>query len=248
MALPSSTHRPTKNRLLAALPATARRGLLARAEQVDLRLATILCEPGAAIGHVFFPIDSFVTLVAAAGSPDELEVGLVGNEGMLGATLALGVRVAPLQWQVQGAGRAWRIEAGQFLSELAASPALREALQRYLYVVVVQLAQTVACKRFHLIEARLARWLLMTRDRAHADSFHVTHEDLAYAMGVRRASITRAASSLQRLRFIHYIRGDLQILDGRGLEAASCACYAADNKTYAGLSGKLRDSARLAGQ
>lgn len=231
MAAPS-THRAGRNRLLEALPAAARRSLLARGEQVDLGLAAVLCEPGMLIGHVFFPIDSFVTLVAAAGSPDELEVGLVGSEGMLGATLALGVKVAPLRWLVQGAGRAWRIDARQFLGELANSSALRAALQHYLYVAMVQLAQTAACNRFHLIEARLARRLLMTRDRAHAGKFHVTHENLARIMGVRRASITRAARSLQKRRLIHYSRGDLQILDGLGLEAAACACYSADNDAY----------------
>jgi CRP-like cAMP-binding protein len=231
MAAPS-THRAGRNRLLAALPAAARRSLLARGEQVDLKSAAVLCEPGKLISHVYFPIDSFVTLIAAAGSPDQLEVGLVGSEGMLGATLALGVRVAPLRWLVQGAGRAWRINARQFLGELANSSALRGALQRYLYVAMVQLAQTAVCNRFHLIEARLARWLLMTRDRAHAGNFHVTHENLAHIMGVRRASITRAATSLQKRELIHYSRGDLQILDGRGLEAASCACYAADSDVY----------------
>jgi CRP-like cAMP-binding protein len=222
----------SRNLLLAALPAAARGTLLARGERIELPHGAVLCESGATISHAFFPLESIVTLVAAATGSAELEAGLVGNEGMLGITLMLGVPVAPVRWLVQGTGQAWRIDAASFLSELAISPALSRVLDRYLYVVLVQLAQTAACKRFHLVEARLARWLLMTRDRAGANNFHVTHEDLAYIMGVRRAGITRAASSLQQRQLIHYVRGDLRILDGKALEAASCGCYATDKNVY----------------
>jgi CRP-like cAMP-binding protein len=222
----------TGNLLLAALPRADRRRLCGHDEPVELALAHTLTEPGERIGHVFFPIDSFISLVTPIDGRASLEVGLVGHEGMLGVTLMLGVDASPLRGLVQGAGLAWRFEARTFVQALERSAAMRRVLNRYLYVTLAQLAQTAACTRFHVIEARLARWLLMTRDRARSDSFHVTHEFLAYMLGVRRVGITRAACALQSRKLIRYSRGSVEVLDGRGLEAASCSCYAADRETY----------------
>jgi CRP-like cAMP-binding protein len=233
---------------MAALPLADQRRLQRCGEQVLLQHGTVLCEPGATISHVYFPLDCIITLLAGVAGKVELEAGLVGDEGAVGLTLLLGVKVAPLRWFVEKSGQAWRIDAASFLGELARSPSLRRHLDRYLYVTLVQLTQSATCMRFHVVEARLARWLLMTRDRAHADDFRITHESLAHFMGVRRAGITRAASSLQRRKLIHYNRGDLHILEAVGLEKASCFCYGADNAVYAQIMGQDRRPGPVAAQ
>jgi len=224
-----------ENHLIELLPRNARRRLLDICEPIQLILAEVIHEPGAATRHVYFPVDGFISLVARVDEHPGLEVGMVGREGMLGSNLALGVDVAPLRALVQGAGAAWRITAADFQRELVRNAPLQRVLDRYIQVSMSQLAASAACLRFHQIGPRLARWLLMSQDRAHADSFHVTHEFLAYMLGVRRVGITLAAGGLQRSGLIAYNRGTLKVLDRPGLEATACACYAADERSYAGL-------------
>lgn len=218
--------------------------LLGDAPPIGLALSETLIESGDRIHHVYFPIDSIVSLITPGGDRAQLEIGLVGNEGMLGVPLLLGIPMSPLRALVQGSGRAWRIDAARFVRVIETHATIRIALNRYLYVFLAQLMQTATCTRFHLVEARLARWLLMTRDRAHANQFHVTHEFLAYMLGVRRVGITSAASALQRRKLIRYQRGDVAVLDVGGLEDAACPCYAIDKKIYGSVLGKGQGSRR----
>lgn len=220
------------NSLLAALPRKDRLHLVAGCEDAELVLSEVLFEPGERIRHVHFPVSGFVSLLSPVDETTRLEVGLVGDEGMVGTPLVLGVAVSPLQALVQGAGRSLRMDAAAFRRELDLSEALRTLLNRYLFVRMTQLAHAAGCTRFHLVEARLARWLLMTQDRAHSDDFHITHEFLALILGVRRAGVTKAATSLQKARLIRYSRGNISVLDRAGLKAVSCACYRSDSETY----------------
>lgn len=223
---------PAENHLIAELPRPSRLRLQALCEPVELVLAEVLCERGVPVRHVYFPVDGFISLVTQVDHHPGLEVGMVGREGMLGVHLALGVATEPLRALVQGPGLAWRIAAAPFRRELADNPAMQRSLDRYLYVLMAQLATASACLRFHLIAPRLARWLLMSQDRAHAVRFRVTHEFLAYMLGVRRVGITVAAGILQRQGLISYRRGELTVLDRPGLEAAACSCYGADRRSY----------------
>jgi CRP-like cAMP-binding protein len=235
---------PNGNLLLAALPIADRKRLTGNHPPVELNFSQTLNQPGERIRHVYFPIDSIISLITPGADRAQLEIGLVGNEGMLGVPLLLGVDVSPLRALVQGAGHAWRVDAATFTREIEGNPQTRAVLNRYLYVVLSQLMQTATCTRFHLVEARLARWLLMTRDRAHSSQFHVTHELLAYMLGVRRVGVTSAASALQRRNLIRYSRGDLSVLNVRGLERAACSCYAIDKKIYSRV---LRKKGRSTG-
>jgi CRP-like cAMP-binding protein len=213
------------NSLLAALPRQDYQRILPELEPINLVYGDVLYEPGDRLRHVYFPGDAHVSLLVVLDKDKALEVGLVGREGMVGTPLALGVEVAPVRALVQGSGTALRMQAGTFLEELARCAPLQRELNRYAYVMLAQARQTAVCNRFHQVEARLARWLLMTRDRVRSDHFHLTHEFLADLLGVRRAGVTNAATSLQRKKLISYRRGNISVLDRDGLAAASCPCY-----------------------
>jgi CRP-like cAMP-binding protein len=211
--------------MLAALPRKDYQRMLSGLESVALTFGEVLYDPGERIRHVYFPSDSLVSLLTLVDRHLALEVGMVGREGMLGVPLSLGADISPVRALVQGGGTAMRMKAVRFTEELRKSPQLRQEVNRYTGVLMAQITQTAACNRFHVVGARLARWLLMTRDRVQSDEFRLTHEFLGHMLGVRRVGVTKAARALQARKMIRYSRGKIQILDGRGLEASACTCY-----------------------
>jgi CRP-like cAMP-binding protein len=226
------------NRLLARLPPAERTRLQAACVPVALAFGDLLAEPDRPIRHVHFPLTAFISLLAPAAGRSSLEVGLIGAESVLGATLALGVDTAPLRAVVQGAGVALRISAALMRRELDAQPRLRAALLRHCYLQLRQVSQSAACAHYHSIEARLARWLLMMNDRAHGEALPMTQSFLSDILGVRRVGVTHAAQSLQQRRLISYRRGRISILSRTGLASVSCACYAADCNAQRRLLGR----------
>ena len=221
----TADHLRMGNTVLASLSQKEFARLRVALKPVSLKFGEVLYEPGKAIRHVYFPIDCLVSLLTAVDKRRSLEVGMVGHEGMAGMPFILGMGVSGVRALVQGGGRALRMEAGRFRAEFDCNSALQEALYRYMYALMAQISQTAACNRFHEAEPRLARWLLMTRDRVMSDEFPLTHEFLAHMLGMRREGVTEAASAFKRRKLIRYQRGEIQILDLKGLKAASCVCY-----------------------
>jgi CRP-like cAMP-binding protein len=214
-----------QNSLLAALPRKSYLGLQSGLVPVELEFGKVIYEPGQTIHEVYFPTQSLVSLLTLVEGHLALEVGLVGWEGMVGFPIALGVDVSPVRALVQGGGSALRMSAARFRTELRRCPPLQRQLYRYVNTMMAQISQTAGCNRFHVVEPRLARWLLMTRDRVRSGEFRMTHEFLSHMLGVRRVGVTEAASALHERKLIDYSRGAIRILDHRGLEKAACACY-----------------------
>jgi CRP-like cAMP-binding protein len=213
------------NRLLAVLPRRAYQEMFRQLEPVVLEFGDVLYGPREVIRHVYFPSGCMVSLLSLVEGHQALEVGLVGREGMVGIPLALGVALSPVRALVQGPGAALRMRSAHFLSHLRRTPQLQRAVSRYTYDLMVQLTQTAACNRFHQLEPRLARWLLMTQERVGSNRFRLTQEMLGAMLGVLRVAVTNAAGALQQRKIIRYSRGEISILDLRALEAVACSCY-----------------------
>jgi CRP-like cAMP-binding protein len=208
--------------MLAALPRKQYQRLLAGLESVALTFGEVLYEPGDRIRHVYFPHDSLVSLLTLVEGHLALEVGMVGREGMLGVPLSLGTHLSPVRALVQGGGAAMRMKSARFRKEIRKSPQLQRGQPLYALTRSLKLLHN----RFHVVEKRLARWLLMTRDRVRSGEFRLTHEFLGHMLGVRRVGVTKAARTLQGRKLISYSRGRIKILNHRALEAAACSCYA----------------------
>ncbi len=220
------------NHLWERLPRKERAALRLICQPHDLVSGEVLHRGATPFLYVYFPVSGYVSMLAEVHGTPALEVGMVGREGMVGAHVALGVTTVSGQALVQGDGVAMRAHTGAFRKLLASAPGLQDCMGRYLYVRMEQLAGIAPCLRFHVIQARLARWLLMSHDRSQSPVFQVKQEFLSYMLGVRRAGVTTAAKSLQALGLIRYSRGTLSVVDRLGLEAQACACYAADMQSY----------------
>jgi CRP-like cAMP-binding protein len=220
-----ATHARASNSVLRTLSPKENQRLLAHSEQVNLTYGDVLCEAGKPLRYIYFINSGLVSLLTTVGGHASVEVGLVGWEGVAGLPLFLGVGISPVRMLVQGSGTATRMKAASFRDELKRNPVLQRALNQYLYAFMAQVAQTAACNRHHLLVKRLARWLLLTHDRAESNVFHLTQEFLAHMIGVRRVGVSGAASLLQNKKLISYRRGNITILNRKGLERAACRCY-----------------------
>jgi len=213
------------NHLLGALPRKDYQKLLPVLELVKLDFGEILYESHARIRHVYFPIDSFVSMLTTVDAGRAAEVGLIGPEGMIGVPMALGAAVSPFRAVVQGGGTAMRLKTVDFRRNFSASAALKREVFLFTHLLMIQVAQTAACNRFHVVTQRMARWLLMTRDRVNSNEFRITQEFLALMLGVRRVGVSAAMCRLRESKLIVYRRSTVTILDHQGLVAAACVCY-----------------------
>ena len=213
------------NHLLGALPRKDYQKLLPFLEPVKLAFGEVLYESHALIRHVYFPIDCFVSMLTTVDAGRAAEVGLIGSEGMIGIPMALGVAVSPFRAVVQGGGTAMRLTTADFRRNFSNSAALKREVFLFTHLLMIQVAQTAACNRFHVVTQRMARWMLMTRDRVNSNEFRITQEFLALMLGVRRVGVSSAMSDLRKRELIGYRRGTITILDHEGLVAVACGCY-----------------------
>ena len=229
--------RPTGNQLLDLVPPAELDRLKPYLTTEALPLNQTLQQRGKPVKSVFFPTSGMISIVAMMRDGAAVEVGIAGREGMLGVQAVLGDDVSINEAMVQIPGSALRLPADVLRREAQASPELRSVLLRYVQAVLNCATQSAACNRAHLLEHRLARWLLTARDRAGTDRLPLTHEFIAMMLGVRRAGVTVAAQSLQSAGLIQYAHGRITIADREGLESAACECYEVTKREYARLLG-----------
>jgi CRP-like cAMP-binding protein len=218
-------HEMAGNRLLAQLPASAAKRLAASLKQVDLRFGDVLHQPTQQIAHVYFPLDCLVSLLAVCNERQMLEMDIVGANGVVGVSAAWGSRLSPIKSAVLKSGSAIRLDVADFHHEYQRNQEWHSAIDRIGNTLLARVMQAAACSRYHVLEQRLARALLLIRDRLQMDQFHITHEMLSQSLGVRRVGVTKAAGELQQRKLISYNRGVIKILDAVGLEQASGGTY-----------------------
>jgi CRP-like cAMP-binding protein len=235
-----SSHNPTQNHLLAALPAAELARLSPYLELVPMLLGDILYEPGGQMQHAYFPTTAIVSLHYVMESGASAETAGVGNEGVVGISLFMGGDTTPSSAVVQTAGHAYRLPGRLLKQEFLRGGAVQHLLLRYTQALITQMIQTAACNRHHSVEQQLCRWLLLTLDRVPSRELVMTQELIASMLGVRREGITEAAGNLQRAGVIRYRRGHIAVLERPGLEARACECYAVVRKELGRLLADVR--------
>lgn len=217
---------PEQNQILKALPPDERERLYPQLKQVAMPFGSVLYESGSVLSHIYFPVDSVVSLMYVLKNGTSAEIAVVGNEGAVGVSLFMGGETTPSRAVVQGAGTAYRLAGSRLNQEISLHGQILTALLRYTQSLITQMAQTAVCNRHHAIDQQLCRWLLLTLDRIDSNEIRVTQELIASMIGVRREGVTEAAGKLQQLGVIRYSRGKITVLDRPRLEALSCECYA----------------------
>lgn len=229
-----SSHRtcdPAGNQLLAALPAAERARWLVHLELIELRGGQLLCESGREPSHAVFPTSAIVSMQYWANEGASTECAVIGSDGVVGLSLFLGGNAALSRMVVQTAGQAWRLPATALKQPASAVSPLLSVVLRYAMTIVAQVAQVAACNRFHSIDQRLARRLLLAMDQSLSADLAMTQETVAGLLGVRREAVTTAALKLQRAGVIRYRRGHVEVIDRAHLESLACECYSADHRT-----------------
>jgi CRP-like cAMP-binding protein len=224
-----------KNLLIDLLPKNTQELVFLKAELVDLSLSTIICLVDEPTEYVYFPTDGFISITQGVDSHPAIEIGMIGREGALGAEVILGSKANPFGAIVQGSGNAWKIKAKDLITEAKKSPDLRKIINSYISVRIGQLGLSAACEHFHEIGPRLAKWLLMSQDRAQSPTFLMTHEFIALMLGVRRVGVTTTASDFRRRGLIEYHRGEMRVLNRAALKAEACSCYQKNRMIFSSL-------------
>jgi len=223
---------PTRNHLLAALPAGEWRRWWPQLERVDLPLGRVLYESGGTLSHVYFPTTALVSLLYVMEDGASAEIAVVGNEGIVGISLFMGGDSTPSRAVVQSAGQGFRLRAQIMKDEFNRAGPVLHLLLRYTQALITQMAQTAVCNRHHSLDQQLCRWLLLSLDRLRANHLAMTQELIANMLGVRREGVTEAALKLQEAGLISYARGHITVLDRAGLEKRTCECYAVVKREY----------------
>ena len=224
-----------KNIFINSLSKKTQEAVFLNAQSIELNLSQNICLADQPIQYIYFPIDGFISITQNIDEQSLIEIGMIGREGMLGAELILGINIHPFNGLVQGAGNALRIYAEDFLNAIEKNMELKIAVKKYLVIRIQQLGLSVGCEHFHTISARLAKWLLMSEDRAQSSTFQMTHEFISLMLGVRRVGITTTAADFKRRGIIDYHRGEMKVLDRTSLKAESCSCYLENIKIYTNL-------------